>query len=115
MNLKNLTGQVEYILSTNEEARNSDIALTIFVWKRFYSGKIGGWDAQDGFNLEGTVALKDLFDLPREDNIKRVRAVFQNSKMQYLPTDQKIAEARGINEETWRKHLGYPPAPVHQI
>lgn len=115
MNLKTLTGQVEYILSTNEDARNSDISLTIGIWKRFYSGKIRGWDAQDGFNLEGSVDLKDLFDLPREDNIKRIRATFQNEKHLYIPTDQKIAEGRGINEEEWRKHLGYPPKQVDRF
>lgn len=115
MNLKTLTGQVEYILSTNGDSRNSDITLTIALWRRFYPTKIHGIKNYSNDKVDDAVMLKDLFELPREDNIKRVRAQFQNDKHLYLPTDQKIAEARGINEEEWRKHLGYPPKNVVHI
>lgn len=109
MNLKTLTGQVEYILSSKEEARNSDIALTIALWRRFFPQKV------HGEGMEAMVYVRDLYDLPREDNIKRIRATFQNEKHLYLPTSLEVAEQRGINEETWRKHLGYPPKPVHRV
>ncbi len=102
-----LRDQIKVVLEEVPETRNSDIALMIHVWKRYYSGKIGGWDPQDGDNLEGHVSLKDLFDLPREDHVKRIRADF-NSKGFYWPTEPAIAEARGINEAQWREKLGYP-------
>lgn len=118
MNLKTLNGQVEYILSTNEQSRNSDIVLTIEVWRRFYPKLVQN---KDGLLWEKVpplefVFLKDLFELPREDNVKRIRAKFQNDKTapKYLPTDIEVVKARGINEETWRAHLGYAK-PVHHI
>ena len=105
MNLKTLTGQVEYILSTNEESRNSDITLTIEIWKRFYPQHI---KTLPDVMCTAVVSLKSLFDLPREDNVKRIRAAFQNDALKYLPTDWRIAEARGINEQEWRAHLDNP-------
>lgn len=115
MNLKTLKGQVEYVLSTNEASRNSDIALTLEIWRRFFPTLVHTHRASgDGAERE-FVYTKDIFDLPREDNVKRIRAQFQNDMQKYLPTSLEVAEQRGINEETWRKHLGYPPKPVHHI
>lgn len=37
------------------------------------------------------VSLGKLFDLPREDNIKRIRAKIQNEEKLFLPTDPAIA------------------------
>ena len=106
MNLNTLKGQVELILSTHEYTRNSDIALMIEIWKRFYPTLI-----KTGTTGEQGIWLKDLYDLPREDNIKRMRASFQNDKTdpKYLPTDWAVAKQRGINAQVWRSHLGYAP------
>lgn len=93
---------VESVLSDTPAARNSDIALTIEVWKRFYPQRMR---ARDGRSY---VALDDLYDLPREDNVKRTRAYLQNVRKLYLPTDAKVARARGINEDEWRVAMGYP-------
>lgn len=112
MNLTNLTGQVEYILASIPETRNSDITLMIEIWKRFYSKNI-----KYVRDTDECVLLKDLYDLPREDNIKRIRAKFQNDKKnpQYLPTDQKIAEQRGILAEVWREAMGHTPTTFQRI
>lgn len=104
--LKTLKQQVEYCLQNSPEARNSDIKLMILVWINFY--EIRG----------AVIELNDLYYLPREDNIKRIRANFQSCKKymetgdpkhapKYLPTDKKVAEKRGINEEIWRRFQGY--------
>ena len=58
------------------------------------------------------VRLDDLYDLPREDNVKRMRAKFQEEALKrlasgrtdgkesyYLTTDPKIAFHRQINRE----------------
>lgn len=111
MNLKTLKGQVELILASDEASRNSDITLTIGVWKRFYPEKVR---LMDGGVVE-YVALQDLFDLPHESEIGRVRRVFQNDLYQYVPTDEAVAKARRINEEKWREALGYAPRPVHHL
>ena len=76
------------------EARNSDIALTILIWQRWYS-------------VGEAIQLGRLFNLPREDNVKRVRAVFQNVEHKYLPTDPSILIKRGIEEAYWFDALGY--------
>ncbi len=102
MNLKTLKGQVEHTLQVHEQTRNSDIALTLALWIRFYPQFI-----RRGKTGEEGVWLKDIFNLPREDNVKRIRAKFQNEENKYLPTDPKVREARGIAEDEWRAHLGY--------
>ena len=109
INLKTLQGQVEYILATIPETRNSDIALMVALWERFYplllvpTGK------------GSMVFLSKLYDLPREDNIKRVRAKFQNELKQYLPTSLEVAKQRKINEEVWREAMGHSATTFERI
>lgn len=98
-----LKKMVEYILDENPkyrgvQARNSDIALTILIWQRWYSV---------GTNDDSVLHLYRLFDLPREDNVKRVRAVFQNTEHKYLPTSLEVLKKRGIEREYWEDALGY--------
>ncbi len=104
MNLRTLKGQVEAMLHSQEETRNNDITLTLAIWQKFYPHLI-----RKGSTGEPGVWLRDIFKLPREDNVKRVRAKFQNEENKYLPTDPKVREARGIEEDKWRAHLGYEP------
>ena len=89
-----LKKQVEKILKNHPETRNSDITLMIAVWQNFY-------------NIGPSIRTDQLYDLPREDNIKRIRAQF-NARGLYRPTDIKIVRARGLNEDKWRELLGYP-------
>jgi hypothetical protein len=94
-----LKKMVEIMLDENAkygsiECRNSDIALTILIWRRWY-------------NVQDAVPVGRLFDLPREDNVKRIRAVFQNTEHKYLPTDPSILIKRGIEEAYWFDALGY--------
>ena len=55
-----------------------------------------------------SVMLKELFELPREDNIKRIRAKIQNDEKRLLPTKWEVARKRGILEDEWRVAMGYP-------
>lgn len=103
-----LKNMVEMVLEKNEkvnvqgrggiEPRNSDIALTIAIWQQWYSV---------GTNPDSVIHLYRLFDLPREDNVKRVRAVLQNVEGKYLPTSWEVARKRGIEREKWEDALGY--------
>ena len=99
--LNTLDGQVRYILRADKESRNSDITLTIALWRKFYP------EAIKLENGQLYIAVHDLFNLPREDNIKRVRAKIQNVEKLYIPTDPDIAEKRGWELESWREYLGY--------
>lgn len=98
-----LREKIKVVLEEVPETRNSDIALMIEIWKRYYQEKIHGAEG-----LGAVVRLTDLYNLPREDHVKRIRASF-NAKGEFMPTDLKVAEARGINEDRWRKALGYEP------
>jgi len=93
--IKNLKGKIEYCLRNYPETRNSDITLTIKIWQTFYG-------------ISDFVSLKDLYNLPREDNVKRIRAKIQNDQKKFLPTILKVAKKRGILEDEWRVAMGYP-------
>jgi hypothetical protein len=61
----NLKEKVLYCLKTDEQARNSDIRLTQVIWWHYHRNKLFKDD-----NGNVCVKIRDLFDLPREDNIK---------------------------------------------
>lgn len=94
---------VEATLRDVKATRDSDIALTIEIWKRYFPTKI-----QSLGSMMECVNLKDLYDLPREDNVKRIRANIQNVKKLYLPTSWEVAKQRKIEENEWRTAMGYP-------
>ena len=95
---------VEEILRDIPATRDSDIKLTIEIWRRFFPEKVH-------FNREGQhyVMLQDLYTLPREDAVKRIRAMFQNDvdRPMYPPTTLEVALERGMQEQHWRRALGY--------
>ncbi len=96
--IKTLRKQVEFILSVEPQSRNSDIDLTIRVWRRFYPKELARADGRV------YIRLQNLFNVPNQDNIKRVRAKL-NAEGLYLPTDPKVAAKRGINEKVWRESM----------
>jgi len=105
--IKKLKDKVEYCLRNFEDTRNDDILLTIKIWETFHPSAL----KQDAVGNR-VVYLNKLFDLPREDNVKRIRAKFQNEERKYLPTKAEVRRKRGINEDSWRAYLGYPIAGV---
>lgn len=84
-------------------SRDSDITLMFWIWFNFYHDHlIVGADGQY------SIKIKSLYELPREDNIKRVRAYFQNVRKMYPPTLEHIAKKRGMLIDEWRVAMGYP-------
>ena len=102
MRIKDLKAKVLYCLEKYPETRNSDIKLTNAIWLKYYSEKIF-YNSDNDF----CVKLTDLYNLPREDNVKRCRAKIQNEEGQYLPTTLEVVKKRRINEEAWRTAMGY--------
>lgn len=100
-----LEKQIRAVLAEDEKSRNSDIRLTQLVWWKYHNGS---FKMIDGIPY---VNANDLAKLPREDNIKRIRAKIQNDLHEFLPTDPKIAEKRGWQIEEWRSYLGYENKP----
>ncbi len=98
-----LRDMVEDRLKNLEETRNSDIKLTIAIWIKYYPDYV--LDTSQG--EKSGIFLDALFILPREDNIKRIRAKVQNEEKKYLPTDPIVRAKRKISEEEWYSYLGY--------
>lgn len=99
-----LKRQVELMLEQAPETRNSDIWLTLAIWKCYYSEKVH----LNTNNGKHYVYLEDVIELPREDNVKRIRADIQNRQHRFLPTDKKILKQRKINEMYW--HAEFSPS-----
>lgn len=95
-----LKDKVEYCLKMITETRNSDITLTVEVWKKYYSKYLK--EGKDG-NIG--IYLKDLYSIPREDAVKRMRAHFQNDLDKYLPTKWEVAKKRKIKRELWANYM----------
>jgi len=102
-NIEPLIDQVEAILKEIPETRNSDITLMIEIWKRYY-GKtvfVGGM-MNDYF-----IYLKDLYELPREDHVSRIRRKFcEEGFLWAYPTSREVAKQRAINEMEWWEKVG---------
>ena len=98
---KKLEEEIRFCLKEYPQTRNSDIELTIRIWQTFYPTKLILREKDSRYY----VAVRDLFDLPREDNVKRLRARIQNELGEFLPTDINVVRQRRINEEKWREYL----------
>jgi hypothetical protein len=107
--MRKLKDDILEVLRDDEQSRNSDIRLTQVLWWRFYNNKMV--KLGDG---KIAVRLSDLFELPREDHVKRIRAVIQNEENRYLPTSEEVRKKRLINEEKWLAYLEYNKPRVYQ-
>ena len=96
--------QVEWVLANLPETRNSDIALTIALWKKYYPAYIKVATKESG-GAEFGIYLSSLYTLPTQESIKRIRALIQNDEHKFLPTEEKIRRARRIKEEWYRQYI----------
>lgn len=99
-NFMKLKDKILKCLEQDEQSRNSDIRLMQMVWYSFHREKI--FKAEDG---RASVALESFYELPREDAIKRHRAIIQNVEGKFLPTDKEVAKQRKIREEVWLEYV----------
>ena len=104
--IKDLKSKVEYCLLNFEKTRDDDAYLTFVIIYTFMPQEM---IQQGNKHFISTGALR----LVREDHVKRIRAVFQNEKKMYLPTNLETRRKRkqiiDSSEEEWRKQLGYNP------
>lgn len=91
-----LTEQILFILDKLPDTRNDDVLLTTEIWKEFYGEMIYDLKTDSPFIL-----LSDLWNLPREDHIKRIRAKIQNDEKRFLPTSWEVAKKQQINQWVW--------------
>lgn len=95
-----LKTRVEAMLAKYPQTRESDQLLTLYIWAYYYPDKIT--KDSEGRKL---VRLVDILELPREDNVKRIRAKF-NEAGKYLPK-QAVVIKRRKQADKWRTDLGY--------
>lgn len=101
---KRISKLKRYILETLRrypQARNSDVWLTCKIWVDYFPSRI----VRDENDKNPMVRLNDIFDLPREDHVKRIRAKIQNEEGLYLPTSLEVAKQRKINEQVWHDYM----------
>jgi len=99
--LNTLDKKVRTVLAELPQTRNSDITLTIAIWEKYHHVKML---EQEGRQY---IDVQQLFNLPREDHVKRIRAKIQNVERLYLPTDRNILLRRVRLSKEWRTFLGY--------
>lgn len=95
-----LRTQIIAILRQYPQSRNSDQWLTLKLWCVYFPSRIKE-DAQK----KKFVYLRDVLDLPREDHVKRIRAIIQNEEKRFLPTTLEVARQRQISEMEWRAYI----------
>jgi hypothetical protein len=100
---KDLKNQVYNCMVSVPLARNCDVTLCNAVWRAYYHSCI--FLAPEGGQA---VRLNDLYVLPNIDHISRIRRKIQEGG-KLLPTNSEVRKKRHINEEEWRKFLGYNP------
>jgi hypothetical protein len=98
-----LRSKVGYILSHYPEARDSDVALAHRLWETFYPELIEG----------DRVRLDDMYALPRQNSISRVRAKIQNEYGLFQPSAE-VADARRTLRDDTKAEMGAdkPGPPV---
>ena len=99
--IRNLRKIVETELSKNEKARNDDRYLTLLIWWRYFPEYFIMHECKHYIKADAVLSL------PREDNVKRLRAKIQNEEHKFLPTDPEVRRKRGISEEVWLKYCTY--------
>ena len=107
---KRLTPSNKSILENFPKARDSDQWLTIKLWAVYFPSRIHEEKLNEGTEFETIrkfVYLEDIMALPREDNIKRLRAKIQNEEHKWLPTTIEIAKKRHIEESVWINYVNY--------
>jgi hypothetical protein len=87
------------ILERVEKTRNDDIELMLHIWNVYHKDFLHYHDAKIG------VTFESIRILPRNDDIKRIRAVIQNEEGKFLPTDPKVRRKRRLSEDDWRAWL----------
>lgn len=98
-----LRNQILQILEEHPRARDNDTYLTLKIWSTFYEKYCDKTDPKNP-----SVHFQDILTtLPREDNVKRIRAKIQNEEHKFLPTTIEVVRARKQNEDVWREVLGY--------
>lgn len=93
---KGLKALVFKALRDDEPSRNSDVRLFNYILINHFPSMLSR-DADGDYIIK----LRRIYDVPSQDNIKRVRASIQNKDHQFLPSSPTVRKQRRINERDW--------------
>jgi len=97
-----LKDEVTNVLRDYPATRNDDALLALYVWWRRMP------DAFRQIDNKWYIEVSSITSgLPREDNIKRIRAFIQNEERQYLPTDLYVLAKRAKRADNWKEEIIY--------
>ena len=96
---KDLKTKVLAVLKESPLTRDDDVYLTLKLWIKYYPQKLDMTDPKNP-----TVTFNQIRTLPREEHIRRHRAIIQNEEKMYLPTSWKVAKQRKILEQEWKNY-----------
>lgn len=103
---KSIKNKVMQVLSQRPETRDNDVLLTITLYKRFYPELVA----------DGRVSLEDLFRLPTQFEIQRLRAHIQNTLGLFLASpgvrDRRLRNQKSKFKEFARSSGEEPPGLV---
>ena len=91
-NLQGIESTVENVLRKYPPARNSDLRLMFYIWKKKQRLDLNNWN--------------NFKEIAKPETIRRSRQKIQNTKGKYPPTDFEIANKRNIKAEKLRKFYG---------
>jgi len=83
---------VDNVLDRVAETRDNDLVLLLEVWKA------------QGFPV--VVSSGSVGRLLNPESVTRARRIIQNDEGRFLPTSEKVATRRGVNEELLREFYG---------
>jgi hypothetical protein len=96
---KDLKSKILKLLAIDLDTRDNDIYLTYEIWKKFFPDLLKTIDGKF------YVALDNLHYLPREDDVKRIRARIQNKMGLFPPTNWLVAKKRFWKQQTWLQRV----------
>lgn len=97
--IKKLREAILEVLKVYPKARDSDQWLTLKIWQLYFPSRVVTLPDESI-----AIRFRDIMEMPREDNVKRLRAKIQNEEMLYLPTSWEVAKKRGIKEQQWKEY-----------
>lgn len=100
-----LRKMIETTLEKYPFTRNDDVRLMLYIWREYYSNKVHRLTPDSPTDKQAYVFIKDIPELPREDHVKRLRAIIQNVEGRFLPTDPEVIKQRKINVAKWKDRI----------
>lgn len=100
MRINSLKTKVEYCLQNYPETRDNDITLFIKLIKSYPCYNKFLYPSSGYSNDDSTIRLKDLYELPKQEDVARIRRKF-NQHGKYKTENEEVIRLRQEAEKEW--------------